>query len=90
MREIILDCTSIHDRASFHGQLAEAMDFPEWYGKNLDALHDCLTDICGETVLRLLHWGAAETALGSYGKAAARVMEEADLENPDFSVEYYD
>ena len=89
MKEIILDCRSISDRASFHGRMAEVMDFPQWYGKNLDALHDCLTDISAETVLRLLHWRAAETVLGSYGKAAARVMEEADLENPHFFVEFY-
>ena len=26
-----------------HGDLAKALDFPSFYGKNLDALHDCLT-----------------------------------------------
>lgn len=25
-------------------QLGEALDFPDWYGANFDALHDCLTD----------------------------------------------
>lgn len=24
--------------------LGKALGFPEWYGRNLDALHDCLTD----------------------------------------------
>lgn len=89
MKEIILDCGSIRDRASFHAALAEAMAFPAWYGHNLDALHDCLTDIGSPTVLRLLHWNAAEKSLGSYGKAAARVMEEADSENPAFFVAFY-
>ena len=89
MKEIIVSCREVHDRSALHALLAEAFAFPEWYGKNLDALHDCLTDISAETVLRLLDWGAVEAALGSYGKAAARVMEQADLENPAFFVEFY-
>ncbi|WP_329787159.1 barstar family protein [Lentzea sp. DG1S-22] len=35
--------------------IAEALDFPEWFGQNLDALHDSLTDLSwlpeGEHVL---------------------------------------
>ena len=28
-----------------HNYIAEKLDFPDYYGKNLDALYDCLTDI---------------------------------------------
>lgn len=28
-----------------HDYLAEALDFPDYYGKNLDALYDCLCEI---------------------------------------------
>ncbi|MGH3853656.1 MAG: barstar family protein [Pseudonocardiaceae bacterium] len=28
-----------------------ALSFPAWYGRNLDALHDCLADLSGEHVL---------------------------------------
>ncbi|SDP59607.1 barstar family protein [Lentzea jiangxiensis] len=35
--------------------IAQALDFPEWFGQNLDALHDSLTDLSwlpeGEYVL---------------------------------------
>jgi hypothetical protein len=27
------------------GELGQALGFPEWYGQNLDALKDCLTDL---------------------------------------------
>lgn len=33
-----------------HEALAKALDFPAYYGQNLDALHDCLTDL-GDTEL---------------------------------------
>ncbi|QFU92831.1 Barstar (barnase inhibitor) [Amycolatopsis sp. YIM 10] len=35
--------------------IAAALDFPDWFGRNLDALYDCLTDLswlpAGEHVL---------------------------------------
>ena len=37
------------------GAIAEALSFPDWFGHNLDALYDCLTDLSwlpeGEHVL---------------------------------------
>ncbi len=34
-----------------HDYLAEVFNFPDYYGKNLDALYDCLTEIDCEIVL---------------------------------------
>ena len=34
-----------------HDALAEAFGFPEYYGHNLDALHDCLCEIGEETAI---------------------------------------
>ena len=45
MKQIILDGNVIADAAKVHDYLMEMLDFPEYYGKNLDALHDCLTDL---------------------------------------------
>ena len=40
-----LDAAASRDVASFHGAVAEALDFPDYYGRNLDALNDCLGDV---------------------------------------------
>ncbi len=32
-------------RKDGHDYLADALDFPDYYGKNLDALYDCLCEI---------------------------------------------
>ena len=34
-----------------HVYLMEALNFPDYYGKNLDALYDCLCEINGEIEL---------------------------------------
>ena len=39
------------EKEKIHTVMAEELDFPSYYGKNLDALYDALTDICEETVI---------------------------------------
>ena len=38
-----------------HDYLKEALNFPEYYGKNLDALYDCLCEIGVETEIVLIN-----------------------------------
>ncbi len=43
MNKIVLDIDRL-DREG-HDYLKEAFGFPDYYGKNLDALYDCLSDL---------------------------------------------
>ena len=52
MKKIVLEGKYLLDREIAHEYLKKALDFPEYYGKNLDALYDCLTDL-GETVIEI-------------------------------------
>ena len=47
-------------KPEFLRELGQALDFPDWYGENFDALADCLTDVDdGDgTVLLWDGWGA--------------------------------
>ena len=40
---MILDGKLINEQG--HDYLSEALNFPDYYGKNLDALYDCLCEI---------------------------------------------
>ena len=84
MEEKIIDCTRIHNREDLHAVFREALTFPEWYGDNLDALYDCLTEISGK--VRLLDWETAEVRLGDYGKKAKKVIAAAALRNTDLDL----
>lgn len=86
MKEITIDCRGFVPRSDLHKALADALSFPDHYGNNLDALHDCLTDISEETRLRLLNWADAEANLGSYARSTKRAILEAAIENKKLAV----
>ncbi len=40
-----IDLWNVRDKSGFMARVSTALRFPEYFGKNLDALHDCLTDL---------------------------------------------
>ena len=42
-RTVTIDAGRITDRESFHDAFTEAFDFPDWYGRNMDAWIDVFT-----------------------------------------------
>ena len=44
MKELILDGKQIHSKAALHEAVKAQLDLPDWYGANLDALYDVLTE----------------------------------------------
>ena len=86
MRRITIDCGAVTSRQALHQALCEALCFPEHYGGNLDALHDCLTGICEPTTLFLQNWPALEENLGSYARNARRAILSAGVENASLCV----
>lgn len=51
MRVIELDAEKLNDRKESHIYLAKKLNLPEYYGRNLDALYDCLTEIDQTVIL---------------------------------------
>ena len=84
MEEKVIDCSQVKTKEDLHRILREALSFPEWYGSNLDALYDCLTELSGK--VRLLEWETAEAELGPYGAKAKKVIATAALRNPQLDL----
>lgn len=82
----VMEGGNIRTREELHDALIRALDLPAWYGRNLDALHDCLTALEENTELRLLHPTRLEDALGSYARTLFAVLRESAAENPRFRV----
>lgn len=76
MKTVILNGLRMTDREAAHSYLAEKMDFPAYYGRNLDALADCLSEFCGGWEILLLHAEALPAQLGSYGEVMLEVFRE--------------
>ena len=89
MRIVTIDCSTIADRDGFHTAMEEALGFPSWYGRSLDALHDCLTEVFDNTQLILRNWCFLEEILGAYAAAIRRSMTHAEKENPCIEI-YFD
>lgn len=44
-RFVLADCADCADKKGVLRQIGREFAFPAWYGANLDALYDCLTDL---------------------------------------------
>lgn len=87
MKSVVLDAQSLESRETLHATLAKALDFPAWYGNNLDALFDCLTTLSEETTLMLPNEATLSALLGPYGPRFLHVCQAAAEENEKVRVE---
>ncbi len=79
---LLLDGAAVTDRADLHRRLAAGLDLPDWYGQNLDALYDCLTDLPRDTVLHVTNGALLRRRLEGYADALHRVLQISAGENP--------
>lgn len=84
MTEALLDGEKVQDKERLHGWLSESLGFPDWYGGNLDALYDCLTDLSEEVRLVIVHGDKLREALGPYWDRLFQVFSQAAQDNPRF------
>ena len=80
MRKIELDFNVPHTRAQVHEYLKIKFDFPDYYGANLDALYDCLTDIGEDTCVGFFE-PEEENEIRPYMQRVKRVLRDAENEN---------
>ena len=81
MRKIILDIEKMRSLPMLHKYLHTALALPEYYGANLDALYDCLTEIAESTELVVPKKVADEAYLGWYGQQFLQVLQDAAAAN---------
>ena len=86
--EIVLDEKRFKGRSRAHAYLKEILNLPDYYGRNLDALYDCLGEIVEETVIVVPRIIRNKEYLGEYGQTMLQVFRDAAEENPALTIRF--
>ena len=88
MKFICIDGSAINDARGFHEAFGREVALPEYYGYNLDALHDLLTD-AGEPVgVIVFNCERVQKALGKSWAGFLRLMRDVEAELPGSFLAY--
>jgi len=88
MRDITLDLTPFEEKISLHSYLKEALDFPFYYGANLDALHDELTSETAPLHIHVRYPAVPKGRMVDYLPRLLRVFRDAQRENYHLEFSY--
>ena len=77
MTTFTFDLEKINSKKDFHIQLAKVLQFPDYYGSNLDAMVDCLRDILDQnsfkTKLTIRMINCSKLLDNSYSKDSSKL-----------------
>lgn len=85
MRECIIHGDRVTGWDALYDQLSADLTLPEWFGRNLDALYDCLTDL-NKSQITVYHWQDLADRLGKKAAVLRQMLTDAGLENPFLTV----
>ena len=88
MRDVTLDLTPFEEKISLHRYLKEVLDFPFYYGANLDALHDELASEHEPLRIAVHYPREPRGKMVDYLPKLLRVFEDAARENYHLEITY--
>ncbi len=81
MKKVKLDGVVCRSQEELHDQLKTILHLPDYYGKNLDALWDCLTgEVTLPVELTWVNFQKSKDALGDYAESLRQLFQEAEEE----------
>lgn len=88
MRTIVIDGGMMFTREAAHDYLSMRLGLPDYYGRNLDALFDALSERSDSTRLVIYRRWELEEALGAYGSSLLEAIQDAAKDSPFLQVLY--
>lgn len=79
-KKYILDGHRFTDKEAAHRYIAETLKFPDYYGNNLDALADCLSELKKNTKITITAADFIIDTMGMYGKQIIDIFEQQGKE----------
>ena len=67
MKIYVLDGKDMTSRAAAYAVIARTLGFPDWFGRNLDALADCLGELEADAAVVFVNTALLTEFLGPYG-----------------------
>ncbi|MFB7591782.1 barstar family protein [Streptomyces sp. NPDC056169] len=79
---VVLDLAGVTDKAALMDRCAVVLELPAWFGRNWDALADCLTDLPEPVALVVTGWQGYATVRPHEWRTAQDVFATAVDERP--------
>ena len=77
---ITIDGLSMKKKEDFYQNIKEELDVPEYFGNNLDALYDILTEHPDHLQIEFLHYDRMRAQLGApFCQKLLKVLQDADI-----------
>ena len=74
------DGLAMKKKEDFYQNIKEELDVPEYFGNNLDALYDFLTEQPDILQMKFLHYNMMQSQLGrSFCQQLLKVLQDADI-----------
>ena len=85
--QVIIDGRKITDKLELHAYMKEQCQFPDYYGNNLDALYDVLTERSEPLEIKVEYAEELKEILCGYGEAFLETLQDAAAENERITIE---
>lgn len=88
MKTVVINGKDIHGKEELHDVLQTRLELGQTYGRNLDALWDCLTGFLPMPLtIQWIDFDASRKSLGEYADQLLDLMHEAEEELEGFTLE---
>ncbi|MBS6310461.1 MAG: barstar family protein [Firmicutes bacterium] len=82
---IVLDLTGCRYGGEVHERIKEAFGFPDYYGKNWDAMWDCMDGLFDRREIVVRGFRTMPQEVQDYSRPLLEILEELHRENPEIT-----
>lgn len=86
MKELIVDGRFMQSRKAMYVHLTRVFSLPSYFGNNLDALWDVLTESDEATQITFINTDLTLKYLGNYGENLIGLLKKLEVENENYRI----